>query len=473
MLKFLKLKNFRGFKSQNFEFSRLNVFVGPNNSGKSSALSAINLLAQSFLADEPNAGPLILNGRFEQLGTYIDTVNGNRSNTPIEISFGFADRYEVQLAFKYRQQRREIELSSFIFTNGGEHVYSYETTKDGFVVRCGTKELDVHEYSNPSKNEVQAEVLFFGFWPYDRRLFQIGHRINKDKQQEIPEQVRIQFEKADMHLSRARHTLSQIFLNFDSLGPFRDQPQRTYMYTGETARHVGKTGSNCITLLVNDSSKRGSQRNGFIDEVSRWLVATGIAKGLEIKNLTSRHFEICVKGQDGSVHNICDVGFGCSQVLPVIVSGLNLFGRPQKSSRSKNPRRSSARSSTLVVQEPEIHLHPNAQAALGTFFAGISSEDGQLFIETHSDNLVLRLCRHVALGELAEGHVTVFYVRDENGSKKVTTMRPNDDGVFVPDWPGGFFPQRQHESLALAKARLPQKGTSAQLTLDFKYPEET
>jgi len=469
MLRFLKLKNFRGFKLQNFEFSRVNIFAGPNNSGKSSAISAINLLAQSFQADEVDTGPLVLNGRFEQLGTYIDTVNGNRSNTPIGITIGFGDRWELKLEFRYRQQRRQIELSIFHLTTHGNNVYKYEATKDGFNVLAGEECLDPSKFEKERPENAAPAVTFLGFWPYDRRLFRFGF-VGRDELP-IKDSQRAQFEKCDRQLHNARSQLSGMFSRFDSLGPFRDQPQRTYLYTGETARHVGKTGSNCITLLVNDASRRGSQKTGFIEEVSRWLSVTGIAQGLEIKNLTKRHFEVCVKGNDGSVHNICDVGFGCSQVLPVIVSGLNLFGRPgsQETKRQRQAKKGAV--PTLVVQEPEIHLHPNAQAALGTFFAGISAADGQLFIETHSDNLILRLARHVAQGELEQNNLTVFYVRDELGAKVVATLRPSKDGLFEPNWPGGFFPQRQQESFALAKARV-QRQTDTQLPLDFKYPEE-
>ena len=126
-----------------------------------------------------------------------------------------------------------------------------------------------------------------------------------------------------------RMRLRNTFSNFDSISPFRDQPQRTYMFTGEAPSRIGRTGTNGISLLVNDTSKRGSLSLGIVDKLSQWLSVTGIAKGIELRPLTDRHFEICVLDLNGKRHNICDVGFGCSQVLPVMVGALNtLLTRP-------------------------------------------------------------------------------------------------------------------------------------------------
>ena len=127
----------------------------------------------------------------------------------------------------------------------------------------------------------------------------------------------------------------------------------------------------------------------------------------------------------------------------------------------------------LVVQEPEIHLHPNAQASLGSFFAGLLHRAGQLFIETHSDNLVLRMARHVADGTLSASDVKIFYVYKKDGSSIVQEIDIREDGTFAKDWPGGFFPQRQHESLSLAQeGYLAEKRSGRISQLEFRYPEE-
>lgn len=203
-------------------------------------------------------------------------------------------------------------------------------------------------------------------------------------------------------MTRGRISLRNCFLNFDSISPFRDQPQRTYLFTGETPSRIGRTGSNGISLLVNDVSKRGRLRSGIADRISEWLNDTGIASEIVLSTLTERHFEICIRDLDGKTHNICDVAFGCSQVLPVLIGALNIFG-----AESAQPEERST--PTFVVQEPEIHLHPNAQAELASFFVSVAKTDGQLFIETHSDNLILRLAKRASnlLRQNAKGEFAV------------------------------------------------------------------
>ncbi len=123
----------------------------------------------------------------------------------------------------------------------------------------------------------------------------------------------------------------------------------------------------------------------------------------------------------------------------------------------------------FVVQEPEIHLHPNAQASLGSFFVGLASFGGQMFVETHSDNLVVRVATHVARGDINPDAIRIFYIEDQQGDKVVTRIGLDSDGKFVPDWPGGFFPQRQTETLLLARARQAPKRTEAPRQLDLFY----
>ena len=138
--------------------------------------------------------------------------------------------------------------------------------------------------------------------------------------------------------------------------------------------------------------------------------------------------------------NLADVGFGCSQVLPILVAGYNL--KPNN---------------IMLVEQPEIHLHPKAQAELGTFFKDVALNNIQLFIETHSEHLLLRVQAHVASGDLKPEDVKVYYVysnKDKGGKKDVVELPLTDEGYFSKEWPEGFFPERLEEAKKIAKAAL-------------------
>ncbi|WP_285675053.1 AAA family ATPase [Paralimibaculum aggregatum] len=454
MIDRLEVVNFRAFRTESFNFSRLNIFVGRNNSGKSSALSALNILAQTTNNTQLDSGPLILNGEFDQLGTFKDMVHGGRANTPVRISFSIRD-VQCQFEVKYRTQRREMEISKYRLSRNGNSVFEYAATKDRYDVHINGVNID--ELGDHIKKK---RPKFDGFLPVFSDIM-IALRRARDADRTFHESKYNFFRDVDRNLFHFRRLMIESFGSFESLGPFRDIPKRTYLYSGETAANVGRTGENAVTMIASDNSKRGSERVGFVDEITKWMRATEISGGVRVKNLTDRHFEVVVIGNDGTEHNICDVGFGCSQVLPVLVAGIGhaLLRR-------------SRTAPILIIQEPEIHLHPNAQAALGSFFANLVSYRGQVFIETHSDNLVLRVARHVALGDLSPDQVKIFYVEDAAGGRKVHEVGIDKTGSFNPDWPGGFFPQRQHESFEVARAAIRENKNRTGEQLEFRYPSK-
>lgn len=128
------------------------------------------------------------------------------------------------------------------------------------------------------------------------------------------------------------------------------------------------------------------------------------------------------------------MGFGIGQLLPILVQGI----------LSENK--------IIFIEQPEIHLHPRLQAELGNFFAemagrtgtapqpGLEEEYGnQFIIETHSENLILRLQTLIRKGKLKKEDVAVIYCDKTPDGTVATELRLNDDGEFIDPWPHGFF----------------------------------
>jgi len=136
----------------------------------------------------------------------------------------------------------------------------------------------------------------------------------------------------------------------------------------------------------------------------------------------------------------CDIGVGVSQVIPVVVGSL-------------------LQSGTVVVEQPELHLHPAVQARLGDLFINGALEDAnnRFILESHSEHLMLRLLRRIRettekdeeypdyLAELEPKHVSVYYVQSSAGKTEMIPLRITEDGDFKDRWPNGFFDEREEE----------------------------
>lgn len=195
-------------------------------------------------------------------------------------------------------------------------------------------------------------------------------------------------------------------------------------------------------MLAMDSMRRGRKSRGIRQNVVNWLQIAGIASDIKIVHLSDRYFEVHIQHPITKEYaNFADVGYGNSQVIPVLVAGLNAEG-----------------GDTFIVEEPEIHLHPKAQAELGDFFLDQFKRGVQSVIETHSEHMIVRLQRHIAQGNLQPKDVRIYYVHPTSSGKELIPLELNAQGIFTAEWPGGFFPERLAEAKELAIARANQNG---------------
>jgi predicted ATPase len=416
----LVLRNFRAFETQSIGFAPITIFVGPNNAGKSSALSAIRILSQTLQSADP-AVPLSL-GEF---GTFRDVVHGNNPKKTFGIRLGMRLQrrsHSFEVNFQYRTQRRQVVQQSFVANAENEEIVRTRYSPD--------RERQIFEQiAGFTSDEVtKLKARFFHFLP---RVFEL--RMMAHRKSAIPALNAI-----DEFITVATRKLSGL----QYLGPFRDAPLRAYPLSGERPSILTPTGKGATDILVADFFRRGSRKRALSKSVQAWLSRAGIASELQVHTLGDRQYDIRLKHPiTGEIENLADVGYGISQVLPVLVAGYN-----------QSP------SSVFMVEQPELHLHPRAQSELGDFFCDLYEAGVQSIIETHSEHLILRLQRHVASGRLRATDLAVNFVHSGETGKIVTPLPLNEDGIFTEKWPQGFFEERLDEALGLARAPLIRKG---------------
>jgi hypothetical protein len=209
------------------------------------------------------------------------------------------------------------------------------------------------------------------------------------------------------------------------LGPYRQAPERLYMRTGRVPQGVGYHGEFLPEYLLMNPKLQ--------DDINVWLgkFETGYKLSIESVGAKDRgFFEMALLDQrrKGIRVGIADVGFGVSQILPLVAQSVS----------SKNQ--------TITVEQPEVHIHPRLQAEIGGLVAASYKENGnQFIIETHSEHLVLRMQKLIRKKALKPEDVSILYIsRGESGST-VQQLRLDEDGEFIDSWPGGFFPERINE----------------------------
>lgn len=215
------------------------------------------------------------------------------------------------------------------------------------------------------------------------------------------------------------------------LGPMRDYPQRFYNFSGKSTKKVGKSGAGSSDLLFEDST--------FLDKVNDTLATFNIGHKVKIVSFQDREtnelsdfYTIRLEDNFSQTNvSLLDVGFGVSQVLPVIVQ--SLFARNQ----------------TILIEQPEVHIHPRLQTELGDLFIESTKDFGNCFIvETHSEHLMLRLQRRIREGKLSPEDISVVYVdRSEDGAVCLQ-LRLDNEGDFIDHWPDGFFDEDYKEVIS-------------------------
>lgn len=233
------------------------------------------------------------------------------------------------------------------------------------------------------------------------------------------------------------------------VAPLRTRPRRTYDPARESATAEGAEVPMLLRRLDHSDPERWKSLRGD-------LVAFGQASGLFSDIRVKRHgrqisdpFQLQVRAHSGSRANLKDVGYGVSQILPILVGLLGPLWDWAPTGGSDD-----RRSPVFLLQQPEAHLHPRGQAELASLFVESAGKRGHRFlIETHSDHLVDRIRISVRQRKIAADQVSVLYFEPKGNAVEIHDIRLDEYGNLDNAPPGyrDFFLRETDTLLGLER----------------------
>ncbi len=498
-----RLQNIKSFKDTGtIDLKPITVFVGKNSSGKSSLVRFPVVIAQTFMED--TISPIIFNGKYVDYGNFEDVVHQHEGN---EVSFsigidsqlvfysGFGELNKQRKILLFNEQKdnvinislkksllgNKIILQKTSYYRANEKVFELEKNNEGYkliisqsltndgwvlleqpcVISLEASQIYFNRFTfsinelnknnsfiqggknyidtnfQPQKWDNKKWSMFFkrvGKSNLDLNSIEAFFKKNHFTKEEtklglLLENILTTLQFVDNIAFGVRGYLSVFINNIHYIGPFRTNPQRTYRDSESLKNYVGKDGQDTSMIL-----KQALRENpGLFTEINDWMQsALGYSIGIE-EIPQSNLFRIKIYNENNTKgDNLIDVGYGISQILPIVTQ---LYYKEEQRSRGVNP--------FFILEQPEIHLHPKAQAELANLFVEkIRDKKTKILIETHSEHLIRRLQSLVADPEndFNADDVAIYYVDMEvQGESTIKRMEITETGQFKERWPSGFF----------------------------------
>ena len=432
MITHIRMKNFKSWKdSGKVELAPLTGFFGANSSGKSSLLQMLLLLKQT--AEHPDLEEVIFFGSensLVNLGNFREVIHGHKTNESLELEFGCT-----------LQEPLEIHVVSKSNRKGDyPHVLSGNSLNFQTVIKEKEGKLNVESlrYRGPQwtfeKTQHRKEV-FLNSEP-------IGSAEEIKNCYGVPIREGNRFGQV---LQQFSSSFKKLFDHFYYLGPTRVEPRRLYNWEGVHPTDFRLWGNNTINALLsarvrNLKTSHEAEEVPIEQRISDWLQKMDLAHKFSLDWTGGRNrktYEVRIQKTPASpAVTLVDMGYGLTQFLPVLV--LCYYAK---------------RGSTLILEQPGIHLHPKVQSQLADLLIEIVTERKlQILVESHSEHLLNRLQRRIAEEKISVDQTALYFCRNEEGISEIDKLEMDEFGN-IANWPENFFGDEMGDLFAMTKAQ--------------------
>ena len=408
---------------QTLEIRPLTFLVGENSTGKTTALACFHVLADYF-----QRRGIDFNSHPYSMGTFRDIVRNSKKKEKT-FKLGYAYKHEnedVEVTVEFTEKVRGIEpIVSSITMNltDGKIVFKTEDEMD-----MGARLTSFNEKQNQYQIVTSSEVL--NNYP----LFLLLHSSQGELEGGIAfsNYLKKKNKKAERRGFKPFDPLQN--LSIFSTSPVRSRPKRTYDPTRE---FNDPEGSDVPMYLMRIEATEKKDWEMLKQQLIEFGKSSGLFQSIKIKKLgrsLGAPFQLQFKVR-GPTSNIIDVGYGVNQILPILVQVLY-------PSISQGSRRTYKLPIYSLLQQPEVHLHPKAQAEFSSLLAKLANQGNQTFIvETHSDNMIDRARIDIMKGNISPEDVSLVYFEPKGNIVKVHNISFDEMGnlIGVPTHYRNFF----------------------------------
>jgi predicted ATPase len=456
MLRQLQIQNFKGWKDTGtITMAPITLFFGANSSGKSSIGQFLMMLKQTI--ESPDRKAVFFPGSINsavQLGSYQEMVY--QRDLENRIIFKYEWDLSSQLKFKDAFSEKNYTASRIEFrgTVGLEDASSRKICIEQLKYILSLKRDNIlsigMERTAGKKHQYRVEAEKY---PLKRNPGRVWHPGAPVRFYGFPDEVVAYHQNAEF-VQNLNLQHEMLFKSLFYLGPLRTKTDRLYSWSGITPASVGYSGENTVAAILASHGRKISfgykkTTKPLEQIVAESLQRMGLIEGFKVNPISEQRqdyeVKLRTKGSKDWV-DLPDVGFGISQVLPVLVQ---CFYAPS--------------GSIILMEQPEIHLHPSAQSALADVVIDVinSRENGkdrniQLIIETHSEHFLRRLQRRIAEDIVPQKKVSAYFA---NIAKTPASLEPLQIDIFgnIQNWPENFFGDEMGDITAQAKAAITKR----------------
>jgi predicted ATPase len=438
----ISLSNFKSWKKiSDMRLSPITGLFGTNSSGKTSILQSFLLLKQTM--DSSDRAMVLEFGdqkTLADLGNFREVVHDHQAKS---LDFTISWDSNETLSIKDTENPKKYLLSAKDFTVFSSiteeknflSVSKLEYTFSGHSFYLKRKGEDPQKYSLGSDTfhftrnkgrawDLPAPVKFYGF----------------------PDQVYTYYQNAGF-LSDLQLAFEKAFQRIYYLGPLRDFPQRNYFWSGSEPSDMGRRGERVVHAILASrpkgryiSSGPPKPKKSLEEKIAQWLKELGLIHSFSVERVTkgSNLYEVRVQKTAHSANvAITDIGFGVSQVLPILVL---CYYVPENS--------------TILLEQPEIHLHPSVQSGLADIFIDVAKNHSvQIIFESHSEHLLRRLQRRIAEEEIASSDASLYFCNILDSGSSIQELSLTEYGE-IANWPQDFFGDEIGEIAITTKAMM-------------------